>query len=130
LEKRLELAGEISANFKAYKPVPHDTQAELIRLAKEPKRVARILISWGLMWQMAEGFLKRYAPETQVMIFGHFHRNAIQQRRGKVQICNGSFLNQLNASAVDIFEGNLEVKKLVFDQGNFQLEKTPHLILS
>jgi len=130
LDKRVELAGEISSSLRAYKPIPDSMKAEWIRLAKEPKRVGRILMAWSVMWDMAQSFIQRYAPNTRVLIFGHFHRNSIQQSHQNVKICTGAFLNKLNASVVDLFDGNVEVRNLFFKKGSFYLEPTPRLVLS
>ena len=123
LQKRVELAGEISATLRAYKPVPQSKTAEYIRLAQEPQRMLKIVQGLFWMWKVADDFIRKYAPQTQLLIFGHFHQNAIKTSHGVKKVCMGSFLNKLNASVIDIHQGEVSIHKVIFDTGRFNIHR-------
>jgi len=124
LQKRLEVARDMALALRSYGVVPDSRMEEFRRLFQEPKRILKILLGLYWMWEMGERFIAQYAPQTELLVFGHFHQNSVRLSQTSRQVCTGGFLYRLDASVVDVYQGEAHVKNLSFDLGRFQI--IPH----
>jgi predicted phosphodiesterase len=61
--------------------------------AYPPQRALRILQAWWRQDEAGLEFCKRYFPQAEVLIIGHFHRHGCWRRDGRLLINTGSFVN-------------------------------------
>lgn len=70
-----------------------------------PQRPLSIILCWLLCGRLAERFARRFFPQTQVLIFGHFHRG-LCRRYGQRLICNtGAWFRHASPYYVDLRDG-------------------------
>lgn len=114
LAARLELSRSISRELAAMEtaaqpPAPHKRSLlhELYHCFWPPLRPLRIVWSWLTCGRSAERWLRRYAPETEVFIFGHFHRSG-KWRYGRRTLLNtGAWFEHATPYAVDMQDAHL-----------------------
>jgi len=98
--------------------------ARLIILLKEcwpPSRPWRILKVWRDTPALAEALARVFRPRSRFLIVGHTHLQGIWRRGPRVVINTGSFTPPLGRFAVDLDGDLLEVKKIVRNQGRFEI---------
>lgn len=60
-----------------------------------------ILRVWARQADEAAGFAEIYFPKAEVVIIGHFHHHGIWNKRGKLVINTGAYLNPHHARWVE-----------------------------
>lgn len=72
-----------------------------------------------------DDFLDQFAPETQVMVFGHIHRAGVWRRKsGRVLINTGAFQPLAGRLACDLSSDGITVRRIDRVDGRFQTTKT------
>ncbi|MEI7909773.1 MAG: metallophosphoesterase [Verrucomicrobiota bacterium] len=66
-----------------------------------PQRALRILQAWWHQGATGLEFCKRYFPQAEVLIVGHFHRSGCWRKGGRLLINTGSFMNPGRAHWVE-----------------------------
>ena len=56
---------------------------------------------WALQADAAADFAERYFPKAEIVVKGHFHRSGIWNRRGKLIVNLGAFMNPCPACWAD-----------------------------
>jgi len=72
---------------------------------RPPRRAFEILRVWATQADAAVDFAERYFPRAEIIIKGHFHRSGVWQRRGKLVVNLGAFMNPCRALWAD-FDGS------------------------
>src|SRR5205807_152381 len=86
-----------------------------------PWRAWGIFRYWMLTPRLADEVATRFRPEARFVIIGHTHRAGVWTRAGRVIINTGSFLPLSRKYAVRIDAGRLEVRKIIWARGQWQL---------
>ena len=114
LTARLELARLISQEYARLDAPPaprtphkRSLMRELYHCFWPPSRPFRIVWNWLTCGSRAERWLRHYLPETEVFIFGHFHRGG-KWRYGRRTLLNtGAWFEHATPYAVDMRDGQL-----------------------
>lgn len=70
-----------------------------------PQRAFQILHAWWTQGAAGAAFCKRYFPQAEVLIVGHFHRHGCWHRDGRLVINTGSFVSPGRAHWVEWQDG-------------------------
>lgn len=120
-EKRLELAREVALLLK---PPSIPKGRSFVRRAMDalhpPRRAFEILRVWWDQANRAEAFLRRYFPEAEVLVLGHFHRMGVWQRNGALIINTGAYVSPHRAKWVSFADGWLRSGKVEEKDGEFR----------
>ena len=116
-----ELARLDAAAAASPQPRKRSMLHELYHCFWPPGRPLRIVWNWLTCGRRAERWLRRYLPETEVFIFGHFHRGG-KWRYGRRTLLNtGAWFEHATPYAVDMVDARL----LRYFKLN-ATEKSPH----
>jgi predicted phosphodiesterase len=66
-----------------------------------PRRAFEILRVWATQTDAAVDFAERYFPRAEIIVKGHFHRSGVWQRRGRLVVNLGAFMNPCRALWAD-----------------------------
>ena len=83
-----------------------------------PQRALRILESWYVQRAAGAEFCRRYFPQAEVLIVGHFHRPGCWRKDGRLIINTGAFVNPCRAHWVEWHAGWL--RRGVIDESSNQ----------
>jgi UDP-2,3-diacylglucosamine pyrophosphatase LpxH len=72
-----------------------------------PSRALKMLHVWATMGGQGASYADRYFPDAKILIFGHFHRSGIWNRRGRLVINTGAFMSPCRAMFVEWHDGVL-----------------------
>jgi predicted phosphodiesterase len=101
----------------------------LLSAAWPPERCFNILRVWLTMVDMANQFVQRFRPKTEVFFFGHFHRAGIWQRDDRI-ICNtGAFMRGARPLVGDLSDGWLRMFSVDKANGEYHLDGAQTTIL-
>jgi predicted phosphodiesterase len=125
LEKILSTNKRVSQNieFDDFN-IPDGAWGQLTTFMRQtwpPKRLVRMVASWGQTPRHAINLVKLYRPTAKCVIVGHTHFPGVWHRHGYSVINTGSFLPMLGRLAVDYENGQINVRKVVFRNRKFQL---------
>lgn len=67
-----------------------------------PLRPLNILRVWVRLFAIAERFMDRYRPESEVCLFGHFHRPGVCRRGTRIYCNTGAFMRGAKALMVEL----------------------------
>lgn len=119
-EKRLELARDVALLLK---PPSIPKGRSFVRRAMDavnpPRRAFEILRVWWDQANRAEAFLRRYFPQAEVLVLGHFHRRGVWERNDALVINTGAFVNPHGAKWVCYADGWLKTGKVEEREGEF-----------
>lgn len=120
LEERLALARKVAA-FLASKNVSRSKHiiARVLHAAFPPERAVRMLLSWHQMKKQVLLFMKQYAPQAEVIIYGHFHRPSVWLENRVLMINTGAFQSPGNPLWVTWQNGELHAGKIGEHAGKF-----------
>ena len=93
IEDRLALAKKVAQLLVP--PTYPKSRNRLLRIwdaVMPPSRAIRMIISWLSMVSETRKFSKRFFPECEMMICGHFHRAGIWEKKNLLVINTGSFM--------------------------------------
>lgn len=65
----------------------------VMEAVRPPRRAYQMLRVWATQADAAAEFAERYFPQAEVVIIGHFHRAGVWQRRGRLVLNLGSYMN-------------------------------------
>lgn len=106
VSERLRLAREIARTLPAEEhPVGRRFWQRALDAAIPPLRALRILQAWWGQGASGAEFCKRYFPQAEVLIVGHFHRHGCWHKQGRRVINTGSFVNPGRAHWVEWQDG-------------------------
>ena len=77
-----------------------------------PRRAMEMLRVWATQADAAAAFAGRYFPRAEIVIKGHFHRAGIWNKRGRLVINLGAFMNPCPALWADFDDGLLRCGKI------------------
>lgn len=115
---------EEHSRLKDYDPTVWGKLQIFLRQAWPPTRVLKILDCWKATPQMAVNMAHRYGLSPKFLIIGHTHKPAIQTIEQTTVINTGSFLPWPGATAVDLTEKRVYVRKIVRRNRSFYIGKT------
>ncbi len=72
-----------------------------------PRRATKILHAWWCQASAGAEFCRRYFPQAEVLVIGHFHRPGCWRRDGRLIINLGSFVHAGGAHWVEWQDGRL-----------------------
>lgn len=82
-----------------------------------PTRPFEMIRVWSTLGEECHRFLKRVAPETGVLVCGHFHRTGFWEKEGRLVINTGSYMRGSTAWCVDLTDDWLLVREVVSEEG-------------
>ena len=88
-----------------------------------PSRPFEMIRVWRGMGEECHRFLARVAPETFVLICGHFHQTGIWEKEGRLVINTGSFMRASKPWCVDLEDDWITVRAVEKDDHLFQIGK-------
>lgn len=119
--ERLKLAREMARVLKAPAiPKGRSIGRRILDAVSPPKRALEILRVWVALAEEAEGFAERYFPRAEVLVIGHFHRQGVWTRNGRVIVNTGAFVHPHGARWVEWHDGLLRCGRVVAEDGRFQ----------
>lgn len=122
LESRLEIARQIAIRLPSlHVPQSQSLLSRIIDAACPPQRALAILNAWFRQGTMGSSFCEVYAPQTEFLILGHFHRSAVHSSAGRTVINTGSFVVPGPASWVSWNGNTLSTGEITATHGNFAL---------
>lgn len=109
--QRLERTRLVALELARQLPIAEKPQRDLLRELRHcfwpPSRPLRIVWNWVTCGRRTENWLRRYLPDTETLIFGHFHRSG-RWRYGKRALLNtGAWFEHATPYAVDMKDGHL-----------------------
>lgn len=122
LAQRLALFRRVAAAI----PQRHQSERRLLKYALRyfvdtvwpPQRLVRVIQAWRLGPRFATEHSRRHRPRARFVVSGHTHRPGIwRSPSGIIAINTGSLCRPLGGHAVDLTEGRLLVRPLVFRGG-------------
>ena len=121
LEARLMLTKEIT-QLLSKNVVPAEEKAKRRGLLDEayhclwpPQRPISIVTSWLTCGCRASFFCKRYLPEVELLIIGHFHRGGQWSNSGRLTLNTGAWFEHAIPYAADVRDGRLICYKRYVD---------------
>jgi predicted phosphodiesterase len=115
---------EENSRLKDYDPTVWGKLQIFLRQACPPTRVLKILDCWKATPQMAVNMAHRYGLSPKFLIIGHTHKPAIHSIEQTTVINTGSFLPWPGATAVDLTEKGIFVRKVLRGNRSFSIGKT------
>jgi len=107
-ETRLRLAREISRQFRSRK---HPGGRRIWQRAWDaivpPQRGLRMIQAWLTQGKQGAAFARRYFPQAEILIIGHFHWAGSWLENGRRILNTGSFLNPGPAHFIEWNDGYL-----------------------
>lgn len=79
-------------------------------------RPFEIFSAWKGLGDECHRFLERVAPETKVLICGHFHHAGIWEKSGRLVINTGSFMKCSKPRCVDIDGPEVIIREIIYSQ--------------
>lgn len=115
LEARLELTRCIACELSRRVPPPKKTGdarkksllRELYHCFWPPERPLSIVLSWLTCGRRAERWRRRYLPETELLIIGHFHRSGRWRYDKRTILNTGAWFEHATPYAVDVQDARL-----------------------
>ena len=111
LTARLERTRLVALELARQAPKPHPTRRSLLREFKHcfwpPGRPLRIVWNWLTCGPRTERWLRRYLPDTETFIFGHFHRSGRWSYGKRTLLNTGAWFEHATPYAVDMKNGEL-----------------------
>ena len=103
---RIALAREIAIVLRAAEyPKGRHLWQRALDAVRPPRRAFEMLRVWTMQAEAAADFAERYFPKAEIVVKGHFHRSGIWQKRGKLIVNLGAFMNPCPACWAD-FDGS------------------------
>jgi len=122
---RETLEGQVQAAVEALRAVdeqndnPRHTDPVLARKIASlgdwvlrPRRIAAVLRAWWKLPAIASGFMEKYAPGADFLVFGHAHRRGIWEIEERTVINTGSFEKPARPLMVKIGDGKIIIFKV------------------
>lgn len=97
------------------------SQNGFVDLLRSVRRADWVLRAWRQMPERAVILADTYRPQAQVVVVGHTHNPGIWKRRGRTVINTGSSVPPLGALAVDLRDGHLEVRELLWHRNELRV---------
>lgn len=113
LEHCLELTRRIARELSQHVPPKKKGKSrggllhELYHCFWPPTRPLSIVTSWLTCGWRAERWARRYVPEAELLIFGHFHRTGRWQYGRRTILNTGAWFQHATPYAVDVQDGQL-----------------------
>jgi predicted phosphodiesterase len=86
-----------------------------------PMRLVNMLWAWTTMYGKAHRFVEEHRPDSEVFLFGHFHRPGLRKRGGRIYCNLGAFMKGASPWVVDLEDGEMKVRAIVRDaEGPFR----------
>ena len=127
LESALEVSRRVTEEMRVHqpkaKPGLRGKLKTVLSQAWPLTRPLTILKVWLQAPRKAEKVLSGYRPDAKVFVIGHTHRAFFVRRRGRVIVNTGAFLTMSRSLAVDIADGELLVRRVTLNSGEFVLGK-------
>ena len=121
---RIELAREVAMLLRAADyPKGKKIWQRVFDAVRPPRRAFEMLRVWATQADAAAQFAEQYFPKAEVMIKGHFHRAGIWNRRGKLVINLGAFMNPCPALWGDFDGQQLRCGRVEESGKNFEMGK-------
>jgi len=77
-----------------------------------PERLFNIARVWCTHVREARGLVERFAPETRVLLYGHFHRSGVWRRNGRWFCNTGAFMPGIAPLVAEWAEARLVVRRV------------------
>lgn len=111
LEARLERTRLVALELARQIPERHKKRRGILQELRHcfwpPGRPLRIVWNWLTCCARTERWMHRYMPDTELLVFGHFHRSG-RWHRGKLTLLNtGAWFEHATPYAVDMKDGQL-----------------------
>jgi exonuclease SbcD len=104
--ERLILARKVArALLAASFPPGRSLMRRALDALRPPRRAWEILAVWVRHSQATADFAKRYFPQAEVVVAGHFHWPGLWRRGGRMVINTGAFVNPHPAWWIDWRDG-------------------------
>jgi UDP-2,3-diacylglucosamine pyrophosphatase LpxH len=104
---RIVLAREMALLLRAAEyPKGKKLWQRALDAVRPPRRACEMLRVWATQADAAARFAGRYFPRAEIIVKGHFHRAGIWNRRGKLVVNLGAFMNPCPALWAD-YDGGL-----------------------
>lgn len=115
LSARLELTRSIAIELSRHVPPPKNKKLptrknllrELYHCFWPPSRPLSIIRSWITCGSKAERWCRRYLPDTQLFIIGHFHRSGRWRYGSRTILNTGAWFEHATPYAVDVQDARL-----------------------
>lgn len=108
---RLECTRAVALELARCTPPPHTTGRSLLRELRHcfwpPSRPLRIVWNWVTCGWRTKRWLLRYLPDTQILVFGHFHRSGKWRYGERTMLNTGAWFEHATPYAVDMKDGKL-----------------------
>ncbi|BCX46678.1 UDP-2,3-diacylglucosamine hydrolase [Haloferula helveola] len=112
--ERLRLAREVARTLKAASvPKGRSLFRRVIDAISPPRRAWEILAIWFRHGSVSAEFARRYFPQAELIVVGHFHWPGIWRGDGPVVINTGAFVNPHPAWWVEWHDGWLRCGRVV-----------------
>lgn len=120
-EERLRVARQIAREMCS---VEHPGGRHLIQRAWDamvpPQRALYMIDAWWRQGQAAADFCRRYFPEAEVLVMGHFHWAGCWNRDDVLVLNTGAYMNPASARWVEWQDGWLSWGKVDEAGGHFE----------
>lgn len=104
--ERVELARRISRDLCSVEmPFGKSLLQRVWDALRPPKRAVKMLQAWLVQGRAGAVFCKRYFPEAEILVMGHFHRAGCWRKKGRTVINTGSYMNPGRAYWVEWSDG-------------------------
>ncbi|MCH5285285.1 MAG: metallophosphoesterase family protein [Akkermansiaceae bacterium] len=114
LETRLELARSVTRELSRRVPQPTARKTPQSKLLRDlhhcfwpPLRPLHIITAWLRCGARAERWIRRYLPDTEIFIIGHFHRSGRWQYGRRTILNTGAWFELATPYAVDVKDAKL-----------------------
>jgi len=128
LEMTLEVSRRVILEMSVHQPkAKHGFKGRLKTMFSQawpPTRPLKIIKVWMDTPRLTRELRDRYRPEAKVMVVGHTHRAFVSQSDGKFVINTGAFLPLAKALAIDVEQGQLQVRRIREESGEFVIKET------
>jgi len=131
-EERTSLEGQLGAALQALRvcdrqndgprhsdPGLSRKMASIINWLKKPWRITEVMQVWWKLPGTAASFMERYAPDAEVLVFGHAHRRGVWRKGGRTIINTGSFEWPAGPFVVKVDGSTLTVRRVALREGNY-----------
>lgn len=111
--ERIVLAREMALVLRAAEyPKGKQLWQRALDAVRPPRRAFEMLRVWATQADAAAAFAEHYFPKAEIIIKGHFHREGIWHKRGRLVINLGAFMNPCPALWADYHDGLLRCGKV------------------
>lgn len=106
--ERFQLARDV-ARLLSPKDFPHGKALwqRALDAAYPPSRAFKMLHVWATMAEAGGMYADRYFPDAEILVLGHFHRSGIWNRRGRLIINTGAFIDPCGLMFAELRDGML-----------------------